>query len=38
MIEAISLCKRYGGFTAVDDLSIDTGPGKGTRIVARKWL
>lgn len=28
MIEAISLCKRYGGFTAVDDLSFDVQPGQ----------
>ena len=28
MIEAISLCKRYGGFTAVDDLSFQVEPGQ----------
>lgn len=28
MIEAISLSKRYGGFTAVDDLSFDVQPGQ----------
>ncbi len=28
MIEAISLTKRYGGFTAVDDLSFDVQPGQ----------
>lgn len=28
MIEAISLCKRYGSFTAVDDLSFDVPPGQ----------
>jgi ABC-2 type transport system ATP-binding protein len=28
MIEAISLCKKYGGFTAVDDLSFSVAPGE----------
>jgi len=28
MIEAKSLCKRYGGFTAVDDLSFTVKPGQ----------
>ena len=28
MIEAISLCKRYGRFTAVDDLSFQVEPGQ----------
>jgi len=28
MIEAISLCKRYGAFTAVDDLSFQVEPGQ----------